>query len=140
VDLREIIATIRISGDLSLTETSQTRCSLGIRLEFCRKGRKPLEWCGCAKSQLSRTNAIGPPAALLNSIEVRNASKRELWRVPFRQRRTSKLRSTLLAVAKSALGLGACADFSMGLMSRPLGRNLIKGIPESARLEWLVLI
>ena len=45
---------IRISGDLSLTETSQTRCSLGIRLEFCRKGRiatKPLEWCGCAKSQ-----------------------------------------------------------------------------------------
>jgi hypothetical protein len=34
VDLREIIAMIRISGDLSLTETSQTRCSLGIRLEF----------------------------------------------------------------------------------------------------------
>jgi len=54
VDLREIIAMIRISGNLSLTETSQTGCSLGIRLEFCRKGRiatKPLEWCGCAKSQ-----------------------------------------------------------------------------------------
>lgn len=30
---------IRISGDLSLTETSQTRCSHGIRLEFCLKGR-----------------------------------------------------------------------------------------------------
>jgi hypothetical protein len=42
VDLREIIAMIRISGDLSLTETSQTRCSLGIRLEFCRKGRIPV--------------------------------------------------------------------------------------------------
>ena len=54
MDLREITAMIRISGGLSLTETSQTRCSLGIRLEFCRKGRiatKPLEWCGCAKSQ-----------------------------------------------------------------------------------------
>ena len=50
---------IRISGDLSLTETSQTRCSLGIRLEFCRKGRiatKPLEWCGCAKSQPSNSS------------------------------------------------------------------------------------
>ena len=58
-----IIAMIRISGDLSLTETSQTRCGLGIRLEFCRKGRiatKPLEWCGCATFQFKRKfRAIG---------------------------------------------------------------------------------
>ena len=62
MDLREIIAMIRISGDLSLTETSQTRCSLGIRLEFCRKGRivtAPLEWCGCAKILPIQTEVSG---------------------------------------------------------------------------------
>ena len=66
MDLREIIAMIRISGDLSLTETSQTRCSLGIRVWVLNLGSELINPSRPVAFAPARTN---PAAARLYVAE-----------------------------------------------------------------------